>query len=72
MTRNAGLSPTGHQLAGEPEGAGDGMRHESMTRQHPRPAGTAADAVVGGVKVNVGAAVRHEVRGVPGGSQQLR
>ncbi len=56
----------------EPQGVSDRVRHEAMAGQHPRPAGAAADAVVGGVEVDVAAAVRNQVRRVPGGGEQLR
>ena len=55
----------------EPEGVGDRVRREAVAGRQRRAAGGAADAVVGGVEVKVGSAVRDQVGWVPGGGEQL-
>jgi len=65
-------APAGGWSREEPEGPGDRVRHEAVTGQYPRPAGAAADAVVGGIEVQVGTAVRHQVRRMPGGGEPFR
>jgi hypothetical protein len=47
------------------------MGRQAVTGRQGRAAGGAADAVVGGVEVKMGPAVRDQVGRVPGGGEQL-
>src|SRR6185437_8840347 len=55
----------------EPEDVGDRVSREAVAGRQRRTAGGAADAVVGGVEVKVGPAVRDQVGRVPGRGEQL-